>query len=84
MGIDECFQENVVAPLLVHQSGVGASRVEHVDNRRQFLEVHEDLRGDVLGLRAGRCGAHRDHLADLTHLAIGEHGLFGVLETRQA
>ena len=54
--IDERFEENVVAPVLVDQRRARLARLQHVVHRRQFLVVDLDRSGDVLGFGA-RVGA---------------------------
>ena len=62
-----------------------ASRAcEHVVNGRQFFEIERDRRRDILGLGPRRRHAHGDELADMAHLAGGEHRLLGGLEAGQA
>ena len=78
--IDEGFEKDVVAPVLVHQRRTRLARAEHVVDRRQLLEIELDGSRDVLGFGAGSRDAHRDELADLAHLVGGEHRLLRDLE----
>ena len=61
----------------------GLARLQHVDDRRQRLEIQLDLGGQVLCLGAGRRHAHGDELADVAHLARGQDRLHRGLEARQ-
>ena len=75
-------QEEVVAPLLVHERSVRAARGEAVGDRRQGVEVEFHRLGDVLG--PGRSDAQRHALARETHLAARERGIVGRLVGGQA
>ena len=70
--------------MIVHQLRRRGAGREHVVHGRQFFEVERDGTGDILGLRTRRRDAHRDKLADETHLVGCERGLFGDLEAAQA
>jgi hypothetical protein len=76
-------QEQVVAPVLVHQRRSRLAAGQHVGHHRQRLEVDIDLGGKVfcLGPRGGH--AHGDELAHVAHLDGGEHRLHRGLEARQ-
>ena len=67
----------------MHQSRVGRAGVQHVGDCRQFVEVHFDRGGEVLGLGAGRGDADGDGLADMAHLVLREHRLLRRLEAGQ-
>ncbi len=77
------FEEDVVAPMLVHQRRARLARLAHVVDGGQLLQIERHCRCDVLGFGARRRHAHRDEFADLAHLAGGEHRLLGNLEARQ-
>ena len=62
------FEEDVVAPVLVHQRRTRLARLQHVVDRRQLFEVERHRRRDILGFGARRRHAHGDEFADLTHL----------------
>ena len=81
--LEETFEEDVVAPVLVHQRAAGLARFSHVVDGGQRLEVERDGGCDILGLGARRRHAHRHHLADMADLAGREHRLLGDLETGQ-
>ena len=83
-GIDGRLEENVVAPMLVHERGARLARRAHVADRRQFLEVQGYARRDILGFGARRRDAHRDELADMPDLAGRERRLLGDLEAGQS
>jgi hypothetical protein len=68
----EELDEDVVAPLLVHQRGAGRARRQHVDDGRQFLVVDFDRGGDVLRLGARARHTHHHDLADIADLACRE------------
>ena len=67
--------------MLVDQRGIGITRLDHVVDRRQFLQIERDGRGDIFGFGSGRRHAHRDQFADMTHLPSCQHRLFGYLES---
>ena len=46
--------EDVVAPVVVHQRRALLERIPHRDDRRQLLELDLDQPGDVLGLGGRR------------------------------
>ena len=81
--VHQGLEEEVVAPVLVHEGRVRLPRGQHVVHRRQRLEVHLHRRGQVLGLGAARRHAHGDHLAHMAHLALGQRRLLGGLEAGQ-
>ena len=70
IAVDQCLEEHVAAPVLVHERGRVGARLDHVDDRGQFLVVGEDLRSDVLGFGAGGRHAHGDRLAYVPHLVL--------------
>ena len=82
--VDECFQERVVAPVLVQERRIRQSRRQHVVHSREFLQIDLDARGDILSLGPRPADAHCNELADLPHLLACEHRLLGRLESRQA
>ena len=82
--IHERFEEDIVGPMVVHQLRPRVAGREHVVHGRQFFEIERDGTGDILGLRTRRRDAHRDKLADETHLVGCERGLLGDLEAAQA
>jgi len=57
--------------VLVHAIGAVGARGLGIDQCRQLLDLDLDLFRDVLGLGAGGRDAHRQHLADKAHLAVG-------------
>src|SRR4029077_8275483 len=67
----------------VHQRAVGLACRQHVGNGRHGLELELDFGGHVFGFSARVRNAHGDELADVAHLALGQHGLHGRLEPRQ-
>ena len=77
------FEEDVVAPMLVHQRRARLARLAHVVDGGKLFEIERHRRRDVFGFGARRRDAHRDEFADLAHLAGGEHRLLGDLEARQ-
>ncbi len=81
--VDQGFQKDVVAPVVVHQRGRFGARFDHVDDGRQLLVVGVDLRGDVLGFGAGGRDAHRDRLAHQAHLVLRERPEVRGLESRE-
>ena len=82
--LDEGLEEDVVAPVLVHQRRAGLTPLEHVVDGRQLLELDDDARRDVLRLGAAFGEAHGDQLADVADLACGQRRLVRDLEARQA
>ena len=58
-------------------------RLEHVDDRRQFLVFDDDLRRDVFRLGARVGDAHRDQLADMADLVGDQRRLLRRLEAGQ-
>ena len=82
--IDGRLEENVVAPVLVHERGARLARRAHVADRRQFFEIQGYARRDILGFGARRRDAHGDELADMPDLAGRERRLLGDLEARQS
>ena len=53
IAIDGGLQEQVIAPFVVHQRPAGFARRQHIDDRRQILDVENNLFGQILGLGAG-------------------------------
>jgi hypothetical protein len=82
--VDQRFQEDVVAPLLVDQGRRLDARGDHVDHRGQIGIFDLHLRRDVFGFRARSPDAHRDRFAHVPHLAAGERPQLGGLEPLQA
>ena len=76
-------EEEIVAPVLVHQRRSRPAAGQHVVHGGQRFEVHVDLGGQVFGLGSRRRHAHGDQLADVADLAGGQDGLHGGLEARQ-
>ena len=72
--------EDIVAPLLVHQWSAGFQRGQHIGDGRQLFEIQADHGGNVLGLRARRRQAHRDDLTDIANLVGRQYRLRRVLE----
>jgi hypothetical protein len=64
--------------------GVAVTRLAHIMDGRKLLKVQRHRSRDILCFRPRRRQAHRDELADVTHFAGGEHGLFRYLEPGQA
>ena len=81
--LDEGLQEHVVVPVFV-QPDLAGERGTHVHDRRQFVELDIDRSRKVFRLRAARCDADSDRLADVAHLVGRQHRLRGWLEPRQA
>ncbi len=54
------LEEDVVAPMLVHQGRAGLACLQHVRDSRQLFQLERHGGRDVLGLGAGRRNAHRD------------------------
>ncbi len=81
--VDRAGEEEIVAPVLVHQRCARLARLQHVGGDGQRIEVELDLAGEVLGLRPRRRNAHGDELADVAHLARREDRLQRGLEARQ-
>ena len=77
------LDEDVVAPLLVHQRRAGLASLQHVGDGRQFFQFERDGAGNVLCLRAGRRQAHGDHFADVANLVSRQDRLDGIFETFQ-
>ena len=82
--VDGAGEEQVVAPVLVHQRRARLRRAASMSLRhRQRIEVELDLGGNVFRLGARRRHAHGDQLADVAHLAGRQHRLHRRLEARQ-
>ena len=79
----EELDEDVVAPLVVHQGRARTAGGEHVGHRRQLLVVDLTSGGDVLGFGARAADAHGDDLADVAHLARRQDRLARMLEAAQ-
>jgi hypothetical protein len=75
------LDENVVAPLLVHQRRAGLSSLEHVRDGRQFIKFKRDGAGDVLCFRARRSHTHCNHFADIANLVSRQDRFDRVFET---
>src|SRR3954471_9559657 len=82
--VDEGFEEDVVAPMLVDEGGARLARGQHVVDGRQLLEVEDDRGRDVLRLGPGRGEAEGDELAYLPELAGRQNRLLPDLEAGQA
>ena len=83
-GIHGRLEEDVVAPMFVHQGRARPARRPHVADGRQLLEVQGHARRDVLGLGARRGDAHRNELADVPDLAGRQRRLLRDLEAGQS
>ena len=81
--VDGGGEKEVVAPVLVHQRRARLAAGQHVGDDGQRIEIELDLGGEVFGLGPRRRDAHGDELADVAHLAGGEHRLHRGLEARQ-
>ena len=83
--VDESLEKHIViAPVLVDENGVALTRLQHVVNGRQFLEIEHDRRREVFRFRPGRSDAHRRQFADVAKLVGGERRLLRDLESAQA
>ena len=83
VNLEETFEEDIVAPVLVNQRAAGLARLAHVVDGGQRLEVERHRGCDIFGLGPRLRHAHRHHLTDMADLAGREHGLLGDLETGQ-
>ena len=83
-GVDESLEEDVVAPVLVHERGARLARRPHVADGRQLLEVQSHARRDILSFSARWGDAHGDELADMPDLAGRQRRLLGDLEAGQS
>jgi hypothetical protein len=83
IGLNEGFEENIVAPLLMNERGRRGARREHVVDCRQFLDVDGDAGCNVFGDGSRRCHTHGDRFADEPHLVGGQAILIGRLEAAQ-
>ena len=59
--------------VVVHQGAAVGNGLVHVDDGRQFLEIHRNLLGGVLGLTQRLGDDHRHRVADVAYLARGQH-----------
>ena len=73
---------DIVAPLLVHQSGRIATRGEGFDHGGERFQVRDRGGNEVLGLGPRRGGAGGDGLARVARLAARQRPVVGRLETR--
>ena len=64
-GVDERLEEDIVAPMLVHEARTRLARDAQVANRRKLVEVQGYARGDVFRFGARRGDAHGDEFADV-------------------
>jgi hypothetical protein len=72
--LDEAPVEAAVAvELVVHLRRTGLERGAHVDDRRQRLDLELDRLGRVARLRQRLGDDGGDRVADVAHLALGEH-----------
>ena len=77
-------ENTIVAPRLVQQRRAGLLRRQHVDDRRQLLEIERHVLRQILRRGAGAGEAHRHRLADEAHLAGGERRIVRGLEAGDA
>ena len=64
---------DIAGCVVVHQCGARSDRIAHAGNGWQVLQFdHQQFRG-VLGLLAGFRDHHGDGVADMAHLADGQH-----------
>jgi hypothetical protein len=82
--IDERLQKYVIAPVLVDEDGGVPACVQHVVNRRQFLEIERHGPGEVLGLCPRRSDAHRHQFAHMADFVGCERVLLRDFEAAQA
>ena len=75
VSIDQGFQKNIVAPLLMHQRGRGVDRRDHVGHRRQCVVIDLNQGGEIFGVGARGGDTHRHHLTNLAYFAAGKHRL---------
>ena len=68
VGVDQRFEEYVVAPFSVHQGWRITTSVDHIRNSWQLLVLDDNRACAVLSLRARIRNAHRNRLSDMTHL----------------
>jgi hypothetical protein len=67
----------------VHERRARLLRLQHVDDRGQFVVLQRNLSGNVFRLGACVCNAHGDQLTNLADLFGHEGRLFRNLKTRQ-
>src|SRR5262249_50488052 len=75
------LDENVVAPLFMHQGRSRLTSLEHIDDGRQLVEFKCNGAGNVLCFRPRRCHAHCNHFADIANLVSCQDRFDGVFKT---
>jgi hypothetical protein len=75
------LDKNIVAPIVMDQRGAVFQRIPHRDDGGQFLELDLDKGGDVFGFGGAGAERHRNRLADMPDLVLGEHGPIRRLES---
>jgi hypothetical protein len=79
----EKFDEDVVAPLLVHQRRMRSACGQHVDHGLHLLIVDGDAVGDVFRLRPRGRDADGDKLAHVADLVAGQNWFGRMLEAAE-
>ena len=81
--VETDFEKHIPLDGVVDLDAARLLRLEHVDDRRQFLVVDGDLRRDVFRFGAGVGDAHRDQLADMADPVGDQRRLLRRLEAGQ-
>ena len=79
--IEAHFEIDVPFDSVVHQHAARFLGLEHVDDRRQFLILDDNLRRDVFGFGARVGDAHGDQFANVADLVDDERRLFRCLKS---
>ena len=77
------LDEDIVAPLRVHERRARLARGQHVGHHRQFVVVDGHCRSNILGLRSCRAEAHGNRFSDIAQLFNCHDRFGGALETSE-